>query len=158
MSRNRECIDRLYLYMNRIDGLYYMASRKMGVKDNTLLLFYVLNDGRAHSQKEICEEWLIPRTTINTVVKEAVKEDYIRLETSDHTREKKIILTDSGRVYARRLLGRILDAEEHAMERALQEFSPGFLEDLERLTELMQEEFRKEIFDREEEKSGELPD
>ena len=85
MNKNREAIDQINRCMNRIDGLYYMASRKLGVKDNTLLLFYVLNDGKVHSQKEICEEWLIPRTTINTVVKEAVNKGYVRLEHSDHT-------------------------------------------------------------------------
>ncbi|MFQ9941156.1 MAG: MarR family transcriptional regulator [Blautia hansenii] len=97
MNKNREAIDQINRCMNRIDGLYYMASRKLGVKDNTLLLFYVLNDGKVHSQKEICEEWLIPRTTINTVVKEAVNKGYVRLEHSDHTREKTIMLTEAGK-------------------------------------------------------------
>ena len=108
MNKNREAIDRINRCMNRIDGLYYMASRKLGVKDNTLLLFYVLNDGKVHSQKEICEEWLIPRTTINTVVKEAVNKGYVQLEHSGHTREKNIMLTETGKTYADRLLQKVL--------------------------------------------------
>ena len=74
--------------MNRLDRLYYMAARKLGVKDNSLLLYYVLSDEKAHSQKEISEEWMVPRTTLNTVVKEAVEKGYIRLETPGSTREK----------------------------------------------------------------------
>ena len=74
MGEHRKYIDRINLCMNQIDGLYYMAARKMGIKDNTLILFYVLNDRKPHTQKEICEEWLIPRTTINTIVRENVKE------------------------------------------------------------------------------------
>lgn len=135
--------------MNRIDGLYYMASRKLGVKDNTLLLFYVLNDGKVHSQKEICEEWLIPRTTINTVVKEAVNKGYVRLEHSDHTREKTIMLTEAGKTYADRLLQKVFAAEEQALERTLQEFSPELLKGLEAFTNCMQEEFEKELFQKE---------
>ena len=69
MGEHRKYIDRINLCMNQIDGLYYMAARKMGIKDNTLILFYVLNDRKPHTQKEICEEWLIPRTTINTIVR-----------------------------------------------------------------------------------------
>lgn len=149
MNKNREAIDQINRCMNRIDGLYYMASRKLGVKDNTLLLFYVLNDGKVHSQKEICEEWLIPRTTINTVVKEAVNKGYVRLEHSDHTREKTIMLTEAGKTYADRLLQKVFAAEEQALERTLQEFSPELLKGLEAFTNCMQEEFKKELFQKE---------
>lgn len=149
MNKNREAIDQINRCMNRIDGLYYMASRKLGVKDNTLLLFYVLNDGKVHSQKEICEEWLIPRTTINTVVKEAVNKGYVRLEHSDHTREKNIMLTEAGKTYADRLLQKVFAAEEQALERTLQEFSPELLKGLEAFTNCMQEEFEKELFQKE---------
>lgn len=149
MNKNREAIDQINRCMNRIDGLYYMASRKLGVKDNTLLLFYVLNDGKVHSQKEICEEWLIPRTTINTVVKEAVNKGYVRLEHSNHTREKTIMLTEAGKTYADRLLQKVFAAEEQALERTLQEFSPELLKGLEAFTNCMQEEFEKELFQKE---------
>ena len=149
MNKNREAIDQINRCMNRIDGLYYMASRKLGVKDNTLLLFYVLNDGKVHSQKQICEEWLIPRTTINTVVKEAVNKGYVRLEHSDHTREKTIMLTEAGKTYADRLLQKVFAAEEQALERTLQEFSPELLKGLEAFTNCMQEEFEKELFQKE---------
>lgn len=149
MNKNREAIAQINRCMNRIDGLYYMASRKLGVKDNTLLLFYVLNDGKVHSQKEICEEWLIPRTTINTVVKEAVNKGYVRLEHSDHTREKTIMLTEAGKTYADRLLQKVFAAEEQALERTLQEFSPELLKGLEAFTNCMQEEFEKELFQKE---------
>lgn len=149
MNKNREAIDQINRCMNRIDGLYYMASRKLGVKDNTLLLFYVLNEGKVHSQKEICEEWLIPRTTINTVVKEAVNKGYVRLEHSDHTREKTIMLTEAGKTYADRLLQKVFAAEEQALERTLQEFSPELLKGLEAFTNCMQEEFEKELFQKE---------
>ena len=100
MKQIREAIDRMNQCMNRLDRLYYMAARKLGVKDNSLLLYYVLSDEKAHSQKEISEEWLVPRTTLNTVVKEAVEKGYIRLETPGSTREKTLILTEKGKLYA----------------------------------------------------------
>lgn len=96
MGEHRKYIDRINLCMNQIDGLYYMAARKLGIKDNTLILFYVLNDRKPHTQKEICEEWLIPRTTINTIVRENVKEGRIRLENAGHKKEKQIFLTEKG--------------------------------------------------------------
>ena len=56
MKQIREAIDRMNQCMNRLDRLYYMAARKLGVKDNSLLLYYVLSDEKAHSQKKLEEE------------------------------------------------------------------------------------------------------
>ena len=78
MKQIREAIDRMNQCMNRLDRLYYMAARKLGVKDNSLLLYYVLSDEKAHSQKEISDAWLIPRTTIHSIVKMMQKEGYIQ--------------------------------------------------------------------------------
>ena len=35
MKQIREAIDRMNQCMNRLDRLYYMAARKLGVKDNS---------------------------------------------------------------------------------------------------------------------------
>ena len=53
MDNNQEAIRKLTQAMNRIDGLYYQAARKLGVKSNTLAIFYALDDGQSHSQKAI---------------------------------------------------------------------------------------------------------
>ena len=52
-------IRRLMLATNRIDGAYYLLSRKLGVKENILALLYALDDEETHSQKRICEDWLL---------------------------------------------------------------------------------------------------
>lgn len=147
MKEDRKYIDRMNLCMNQIDGLYYMAARKLGIKDNTLALFYVLNDGEPHTQKEICEEWLIPKTTINTIVRENVDLGYIRLENAGHRKEKRILLTERGKAYADRILRQVYAAEESAMARTLEEFSPKLLDGLEAFTGYLREAFHRKILD-----------
>lgn len=148
MGEHREYVDRINLCMNQIDGLYYMAARKLGVKDNTLVLFYVLNDGKSHTQKEICEEWLIPRTTINTIVQENVKGGLLRLDNDGNKKEKLVCLTEEGKSYAQNLLKSVYEAEERAVERTLREFSPKLLTGLEAFTGYLKEEFQREILDK----------
>ncbi|HJB16766.1 MAG TPA: MarR family transcriptional regulator [Candidatus Blautia excrementipullorum] len=148
MESNRDYIDRLNLCMNRIDGLYYMAARKMGIKDNALALFYVLNDGKLHTQKEICDEWLIPRTTINTIVKECADKGYLVMDSHEHTKEKQIRLTGEGKAYVDRLFCNLYKAEENAMDKTMREYSPELLKGLEAFTNHLIEEFQKEIFDK----------
>ena len=86
---------------------------------------------------------MVPRTTLNTVVKEAVEERYIRLETPGSTREKTLILTEKGKLYAASLLNRVFAAEEQALERTLREFSSDLMKGMEVFTDYMQEEFQK---------------
>ena len=59
-----------------------------------------------------------------------------------------IVLTPSGRSYAQKVLQPIYQAEERAMARTLQEFSPEFINAIEALTRNMTQEFQREILNR----------
>ena len=76
--------------VNVIEGIYSRMAKALGVKENTLVFFYALDDGRAHSQKQICDEWFIPRSTLNTIVKECVAKGQVVLLPGDGAREKSI--------------------------------------------------------------------
>ena len=127
MDQNREAMRRIAIAINSMDGAYEMISRKIGVKENTMILLYALDDGRPHTQKEICEEWLIPKTTLNTIVRECVKSGYLVLQTG--RREKEIRLTEQGKAYAASVLNRGYERERRAademQEQALHEFVCG---------------------------------
>ena len=87
---------RMMLAINRIDGAYYLFARRRGIHENTLALLYALDDGTPHSQKQVCEEWLIPKTTINTIVRQLEGEGLLTLQAGEHGREKTICLTPAG--------------------------------------------------------------
>ena len=59
--------------VNQIDELYYKILRTLGIKGNAFVLFYAIADGKPYSQKRICDEWAVPRTTINTIVQEYIQ-------------------------------------------------------------------------------------
>ncbi len=139
MPDSRTKIHRLMIAVNRIDELYYRLLRTLSVKDNTFVLLYAISDGRSHTQKQICDEWLIPRTTLNTVVNECVQAGYIRLVARGN-KEKEIVLTDSGKTFADSILTPIFAAEERAMEPFLEQ---GLVEQLEGFTERLDGEFQR---------------
>ena len=58
-GKGHEIIRRVMHELNRIDGVYYFYSNKSGITENMLTVLYALDDGNAHSQQDICEEWLI---------------------------------------------------------------------------------------------------
>lgn len=115
LMKDRELIRRLMIVVNRIDGIYERMAVKLGIKLNMICLLYALDDGSPHSQKQISEDWMLPRTTFNTITKECIEKGYVMLEPiPGKRREMNIVLTDSGRAYARKYLDEIYRAEEEA--------------------------------------------
>ena len=131
---------RLILAATRMDGAYYYFARRSGVPENQLALFYALSDGKPHSQKEICEDWLIPKTTINTVVKEQVAAGHLTLRAGEG-REKIICLTDAGRAYAEKAISALCAAERAAAERTIARHGAGFVAAVEDFTEALWREY-----------------
>lgn len=140
MEYYREEIRRIMISVNMIDGIYTMGAHKIGIKYNTLALLYALDDGEPHSQKEICEHWLIPKTTINTIVKECISAGYVVLEPVSRTKEKAIRLTDKGKEFAKSILNQFYEVERRAMEKTLAGFSREFVQAVEQFAFFMKKE------------------
>lgn len=111
MRSNRKNLIRLMRALNKIDDQYCRVQRSLDVKDSLFVLLYACMDGEPLSQKDICEEWFIPRSTLNTTVKEQVEAGNIELIPCGN-KQKLVSLTKNGRAFAERMLGPLLDAEE----------------------------------------------
>lgn len=155
MNKNYETVRRIMHATNKIDGVYYLLGKKLGINENTLAFIYALADGKPQSQKEISDEWIIPRTTINSIVKTMLAKGYIMFCSEQHTKEKSIVLTESGRKYADRFLADIYVAEEKAIMRTLQNFPPEFVCALEDFGNRLNEEFHQ-IFLHNKEQNGQF--
>lgn len=145
MEKTLAEIRRLMLATTKIDGAYYLFSRRPGIKENVLVLLYALDDGKPHSQKQICEDWLVPKTTINTNVKELVRAGYVMLYPGAGTREKIIGLTDAGKAYTEQIMRRVYEAEQAAMKRTLQQFSPQFVDAIDFFADCLHNEFQQRL-------------
>ena len=143
MNQYRNEIRRIMIAVNVIDGAYEQIAKKIGIKENTLALLYALDDGKSHSQKEICEEWLIPKTTLNTIVKECVETGYIFLNHNNHKKQKEICLTEKGQQFAKKILGQVYELEACAMRNTLEVTSPRFVPALEQFMTNLKAEARR---------------
>ena len=100
-----------------IDVFYTEYAKEKSVKPNLLWILYALNDGEEHSQKEICDTWDLPRTTINTIIKELEADGYVFLsQIIGEKRELSVKLTDEGKEYASSMLQELYEIEEKAYE------------------------------------------
>lgn len=85
-----------------IDGVYTNYIKENNIKSsNELWILYALNDGHNHSQKEISDSWDIPRTTVNTIIKNLAKAGYVEFKKIEgERREMEVVLTETGKNYA----------------------------------------------------------
>lgn len=112
--------------MNRIDQMYCDDVTRIGVKASELWLLYALDDGAPHSQKQICQEWGLPKTTLNTTLKQAEAKGYLTLvPIAGKRRERQICLTAAGQAYARQVLRPIYGAEDAALQATLDRYGPA---------------------------------
>lgn len=128
MAFHREDIRRMMVASHMMDGVYARMAKKLGMKETVLTLLYALDDGAPHSQIEICREWMIPKTTLNTIVQECVQKGTAELVPGGHGKEKQIVLTPAGQEAAK-ALHILYEMEERAyldtMENREEAFSQG---------------------------------
>ncbi len=111
--------ERIFFYrlgklVYQIDGVYeeYGKNCKIG-SPNLLWILYALNDGERHSQKQICDDWDIPRSTANTIIKDLESKNYISLsQIKGERRELLVSLTPSGKEYADGILSDLYQREK----------------------------------------------
>ncbi len=111
--------ERIFFYrlgklVYQIDGVYeeYGKNCKIG-SPNLLWILYALNDGERHSQKQISEDWDIPRSTANTIIKDLEGKNYVALsQIKGERRELLVSLTQSGKEYADRVLSDLYRREK----------------------------------------------
>ena len=119
---------RLTLALNKIDIVYLANENKKTISDAEYCFMYALDDALPHSQKEISEEWLIPKTTINSIAKKYEREGYINFSrVPGARREMMITLTDIGSEYVKNQLAFMYRAEEIATRKTVEQFGEEFI-------------------------------
>jgi len=137
---------RLILALYNIDETYYLNEGKKKLSDAELCVMYALDDGKPHSQREISQEWLVPKTSVNTIVKRWEKDGLLTMTPiPGKRREMHIILTDAGRDYAKSFMGFLYRAEDIAMKKTIEKYSDEFIEAIEFFGASLKEAFDEEV-------------
>ena len=148
MEQEKNLMRRLMSDISKMDGLYYLWGKSTGISENMLILMYALNDDKVHTQKQICEQFAIPKTTINTIVKELIEKGLITFENGENLKDKNLLLTEEGKKYAEEITGELDVIEKIAMKKTLEKYSINFIEAFEYLLESMEKEINNRLEDK----------
>lgn len=109
-----------YLYCKFRDeqfALYDEYAKRNGLLMNTLLVLNVLYYAKeGMTQKEICQRTFNSKQTVNLIIKNLLKDNYVELkeDTSDK-RNKLVVMTNEGKMYAKVPVTHITWAEDKAI-------------------------------------------
>lgn len=122
---------RLTLAIYNIDQSYTYNEKKRRMSRAELNILYALDDGLEHSQTDLCRNWLVPKTTMNTIIRRWEKEGLaVQVPIRGKRREMTIRLTDPGKAYARTSLDPIYCAEAKALEQTISRYGDTFIDAL----------------------------
>ena len=57
----------------KLDSIYTHFAKDSDASPTLLWILYALNDEKPHTQKEICQNWDLPKSTVNTIIMELKK-------------------------------------------------------------------------------------
>lgn len=99
----------------RQDEFYAAAARRRGLSFHTLITLYALDQDEGSSQSRLARDWMIPKQTLNTVIKELERQGYVSLRTGKDQKEKLVFFTPAGRAYAADSLRELYAMEDRAV-------------------------------------------
>jgi len=102
---------------HRVDKLFNAYAKSKGINFATLIILeFLYDEGGTYTQKDLCEKLALPKQFVNSIMKSLWEQGYVELKEAKDRRNKKIILTQNGRLYAGEILRCLQDAENMAWE------------------------------------------
>lgn len=137
-------IIRFNIILKRYDQIYRNAAKNFGLPYLSFLALYVICQKGECTQKDIAEQIMLSKQSINSAVKSLEEsKDITFFQTSENKKEKLIRLTKKGKALAKKTVIKVLEAENKAFDTLTQSERENFLELFERVMEAMKNEAGK---------------
>jgi DNA-binding MarR family transcriptional regulator len=125
---HRDTMARLNAALSKIDLAYETIAKKHGLTFNSLMMIYLMDKSENITQKQICDELHLPKSTVHSILLDFIKQGYATLVEGSNKKEKFIAVTATGRSYFRGVLEKTESIEKNVLD-ALGEEACTFLTD-----------------------------
>ncbi len=121
MSRTSEA-KRLDDIWQNIDSVYEYYAKSLGLNSTTLYLLHIIYTSEPCTQKQICDIMMLPKQTVNTIVRDYQNKGLLETtESPEDRRHKHIRLTRQGKAYCKQILPPLEEAESYTLEQFTEE-------------------------------------
>ena len=117
-EKNRQYCNLLHQW----NDSYETYAKSAGLSYTSLSVLEALYEKKGCTQKELAENCLLPKQTVNAVITSFLKKGWVKLEELPEDRRIKIVhFTGEGKRTAKDLVSRIRESEQEAMEKLSKE-------------------------------------
>lgn len=96
---------------------YEIFAKNHQLSGNELAIFYALWVNESRTQKQIADEFLLAKQTINTLCKHFEADGLIKSDVSESDKREKIMrLTDQGKAFAQPIIQKLLEQENQIID------------------------------------------
>ncbi len=136
----RQQMDRIAVHLGKITKLYHECAKSQGMTYNGMMVLGALRQNKTCTQKQIAEEWGLPKQSVNTIIKKLHNEQYVEFSPGPNNKEKLVAFTAKGNAFADKVLQPVLVMEErvlacigeeecHQLEKTTEKFATFFTEE-----------------------------
>ena len=114
-----EQLNKYYTVWQECNNVYEEWAKAHGLSMNSLLIFFsIQEDKQNYTQKAISQKWLIPKQTVNMILKDFEKRGLIELITMQKDKRNKLIqFTTEGKEYADSIISELRKVELFVIEK-----------------------------------------
>lgn len=139
MNNLDESIQAITSAVDRTDYLYEKWAKHLGVNSYVSRIMYMIYASGIAKQKDIVENYGMPKQTVNTVITELQKKGYIRLIPDESDKRSKIIqLTTEGIKYADAIITPLVNCEKTVLAEMGEERVKMLIDTLNQYSELFE--------------------
>ncbi len=111
-------LSRYYSLMRETTLAYENWAKSYGLSFSSVMILYSLYENKDHcTQKMAREKWLLPKQTVNTILKEFEQRDWISMSPLSSDKRNKIIhFTPEGERFADRVISKLRSLEIYVLE------------------------------------------
>lgn len=116
-KKNQKLFDDVNRAIIKFRGIYSEWSSRHNISYNEMLVLYTIRENGFCTQKQICDNYLLPKQTMNNVIA-GLRKDGVLEYNDAHSKghEKAFILTPKGKEYAAPFLESLDTVESRALE------------------------------------------
>lgn len=133
----------LFNIFNETNKAYNELASKVGLSYNQMVILYYLQSHNNVTQKNIVNDMLIPKQTINTILNNWINAGYISFENKLTKKNKVILLTEYGKKELEPKITYVMDKEATILKRLGKEANSLVLSNLNYL-KIMEEVIKNE--------------
>ena len=114
---SRQLIHTVNRSVINLRGLYSAWAKELGISYNELLVYYTLREYGFCTQKQVCDNYLLPRQTINHLIQTMHQNGLLAIDESlGKGKEKAFILTEKGQKKAAPVFASLDRVEDLAIQ------------------------------------------